>query len=168
MNKKGFTMIELIGVISILGLIMTIVATNGFGVLETSKKRIKEDAVKEIAEGAKVFLTDVEYCDEEINKDVLDKFYTLGLISAKKCTKLQEEVVGNVLTDGDCLEFELSTLKDLNYVSSDAVQDIINEDNDFSLRTCLNNKVKSVALICDECSDENFKTVPADITLIQE
>ena len=167
MNKKGFTMVELIAVISILGLVMTIVATNGFGVLETSKKRIKEDAIKEVAEGAKVFLTDVEYCDEEINNDVLNKFYTLGLISAKSCNKLQEEVVGNITTEGDCLEFELTTLKELKYVTSDAVQDIIDEDNDFKIRTCLNNKVKSIALICDECSEDNFKTIPADIKLIQ-
>lgn len=161
MNKKGFTMVELIAVISILGLVMTIVATNGFGILETSKKRIKEDAIKEVAEGAKVFLTDVEYCDEEINNDVLTKF---GLAN---CNTLQSEAVGNVTTEGDCLEFELTILKELNYVTSDAVQDIIDEDNDFKLRTCLNNKVKSIALICDECSDENFKTIPADIKLIE-
>ena len=50
MNKKGFTLVEILATISILSLIMIIVATKGFGVFDSTKGKInnlnKENLIK--------------------------------------------------------------------------------------------------------------------------
>ena len=162
MNKKGFTLVEILAVIVILSLIITIVATNGFGAFNNSKNKIKENALKEVGEGVKVLLTDVEYCDEDINDEILDKFVTLGQITNKKCDLLEEKV-----SNEPCLNFNLSDLKSLNYVSSDAIDDLEESNSIFNIKACLKNNVKEITLTCDECDENIFKGVPEDIVLIK-
>ena len=37
MNKKGFTLVELMGVIAVMAVLIVVVATNGFGVFNKAK-----------------------------------------------------------------------------------------------------------------------------------
>ena len=85
MNKKGFTLVELLAVIVILSLIIVIVATNGFGAFDSSKEKINELAEKEINEAINVLMTDIEYCDDNIDSEFL---YNL---SYSTCEQLQKE-----------------------------------------------------------------------------
>lgn len=62
---------ELIGVIAILGIVMVIVATNGLGAFNNAKTKFKEEDEKTIVEAAKVLMTEVLYCDEKLNEDLL-------------------------------------------------------------------------------------------------
>ena len=60
MNKKGFTLVELLGVIVVLGLIIVLVATNGFGLLNKTKSAINKVEEDNLMEAARVFLVDVD------------------------------------------------------------------------------------------------------------
>ena len=60
MKKNGFTLVELLAVIVLLGLIIVIVMTNGFGVLNKAKGGINQIEEDNLIEAAKVFLVDVD------------------------------------------------------------------------------------------------------------
>lgn len=79
MDKKGFTLVELLGVIAILGLIAIIVSTNGFGLLNKTKDTINKVEEDNLMEAARVFLVEVDkgicgdtaFCNKNyINKTV--------------------------------------------------------------------------------------------------
>jgi len=141
MNKKGFTLVELLAVIVILSLIITIVATNGFGAFNNAKNKINEEGRKEITEGAKVFLTDVEFCDEKLNVDIFNKIPIVDTDSdLKMCDDLQSSAAS-------CMEIKLQILRELNYVSSKAVDDILKENNNIKVKVCLTDSNKTVTII---------------------
>jgi len=75
MNKKGFTLVELLAVIAILSIIITLVATNGFGVFENSKKKIYEENEKAIYEAANVFSLDINHCEAIQDEDTIKTFF---------------------------------------------------------------------------------------------
>jgi len=60
MNKKGFTLVELLAVIVLLGLILVITMTNGFGIFNKAKSGINQIEENNLIEAAKVFLVDVD------------------------------------------------------------------------------------------------------------
>lgn len=70
MNKKGFTLVELLAVIVILGLVMTIVGTKGFGAFDNTKKAITRQNINAIKEAGRVLATQIENCDDD---DVNDR-----------------------------------------------------------------------------------------------
>ena len=60
MNKKGFTLVELMGVIAVMAVLIVVVATNGFGVFNKAKSGINKIEEDNLLEGARVFLVDVD------------------------------------------------------------------------------------------------------------
>jgi len=60
MNKKGFTLVELLAVIAVMALLIIITATSGFGVFKKAKGGINQIEEDNLIEAAKVFLVDVE------------------------------------------------------------------------------------------------------------
>ena len=60
MNKKGFTLVELLAVIVVLGLLLVITMTNGFGIFNKAKSGINQIEENNLIEAAKVFLVDVD------------------------------------------------------------------------------------------------------------
>lgn len=70
MNKKGFTLVEILAVIVILGLVMTIVGTKGFGAFDNTKKAITSQNINAIKEAGRVLATQIENCDDD---DVNDR-----------------------------------------------------------------------------------------------
>lgn len=60
MDKKGFTLVELLGVIVILGLLVVVVATSGFGLFNKAKDSINKIEEDNLLETARVFLVDVD------------------------------------------------------------------------------------------------------------
>lgn len=72
LDKKGFSLVELIGVIALLGLIIVIATTSGLGAFNNAKDRLKEEDEKTIVEAAKVLMTEVLYCDDNLDMELLE------------------------------------------------------------------------------------------------
>ena len=60
MNKKGFTLVELMGVIAVMAILIVVVATNGFGAFNKAKSGIDKLEEDNLLEAARVFLVDVD------------------------------------------------------------------------------------------------------------
>lgn len=58
MKKNGFTLVELIAVIVILGLIVTLVATNFFGGSDHSRKKLDEIMQNQLKDAIRVYAVD--------------------------------------------------------------------------------------------------------------
>ena len=56
MNKKGFTLVEILAVIVILSLVVTITATKGFGTFGNAKNKITKENERIIKESVNVLL----------------------------------------------------------------------------------------------------------------
>lgn len=125
MNKKGFTLVELLAVIVILGLVMTIVGTKGFGAFDNTKKAITSQNINAIKESAKVYLTDIIYCDDEIDTDfVNENKASLNLDeSVNNCEDLK-----TYYNTSRTIPF--SFLKDNKYISGNDIEDDSLYNND--------------------------------------
>ncbi len=125
MNKKGFTLVELLAVIVILGLVMTIVGTKGFGAFDNTKKAITSQNINAIKESAKVYLTDVIYCDDDIDTDFVNETkVSLNLDeTVKNCEDLK-----TYYNTFQTIPF--SFLKDNKYISGSDIEDDSLYNND--------------------------------------
>ena len=72
LNKKGFSLVELIGVIALLGLIIVIATSSGLGAFNNAKDKLKEEDEKTIIEAAKVLMTEILYCDDNLDIELLE------------------------------------------------------------------------------------------------
>ena len=70
MNKKGFTLVELLAVIVVLGLVITITATKGFGAFDNTKKAITKQNLNAIKEAANVLAEQIDNCDDDIDSEL--------------------------------------------------------------------------------------------------
>lgn len=104
MNKKGFTLIELLAVIVVLSLIITIVATKGFGAFDNAKKGISSLNEKALKESFNLVKVEIEHCDNDTSTDLLVMF------GVSTCEELKIE-----LLDGK--ELSLNILKNNGFIS---------------------------------------------------
>ena len=116
MNKKGFTLVEILAVIVILSLIITITATKGFGAFDNTKNKITEQNKKAIEEAAKLFLTDVDNCDDDL-EEYKELNNILKIDNVDNCTQLKEGLVGQK-------EIDLNDLKNSGYVSGNDLEEL--------------------------------------------
>lgn len=62
-NKKGFTLVELLAVIAILGVLLTLATINIIGVMNKGKKDVGEFTKQQIEDAAKTFALDHVSCE---------------------------------------------------------------------------------------------------------
>ena len=87
MKNKGFTLIELVGVIVILGIIALIVVPIIFNVIENSNRKSAESTLKNVYEAAKLYHS---------NKDIVDSAKTIIFECENgKCISGEEELKVN-------------------------------------------------------------------------
>lgn len=148
MNKKGFTLVEILAVIVILSLVITITATKGFGAFDNTKNKITEQNKKAIKEGAKVLITEVENCDDDLEdyEDLCDVF---NIENCGSCDELKE----NINTKG--VAISISTLKEKNYISGNDLDDI---DGTISILFDKDNNTGSVVDV--NINDDNATYTP--------
>lgn len=92
MNKKGFTLVELLAVIVVIGLIFTIAVANVIPIMKRSKyKALINDAVT-LSEAGRI-----KYKDDILNKVDDDLFN--GSKPGKKCYSIENALLGNYASD---------------------------------------------------------------------
>ena len=120
MNKKGFTLVELISVLVILSLVITIVATKGFGAFNNAKDAISEQNLKTIKDAVNFLKVEVENCNDDLEDyEGLKKYFNIeDPNSVISCDSLKQEIIkngtvnlNNMADDG---YFKKSILEDLS------------------------------------------------------
>lgn len=174
MNKKGFTLVEVVSVVALLAILMILVSTNGFGAFDNTKKKIFEETMTTIKEAANILMVDVEYCNDKIDNELLSNGDgSLGKINNLEgtitCKKLKEKSNGNIddaKTGEDiCLSIPLSYLIDKKYITGSNVETIYKTNPDMILKGCLqfsipddlNSKVTDSRIECVNDCDYNKK-----------
>ena len=72
MNKKGFTLVEILAVLVILSLLLILTIPSIKNALTNGKNKINEINKKQIEDAAKIIVDEVIYCNmTEITKDAL-------------------------------------------------------------------------------------------------
>lgn len=133
MNKKGFTLVEILGVIVLLSIIVIIATTSGFSAFNNTKNKLKSEDEKTIIEACKVLMTEVLYCEDDIDviyKDI-DFVSANGITGSNvSCTTLQDKAKNDGLT------IKLDYLIDNDWVSGSEIIKL--KDNDIEYKGLLN------------------------------
>ena len=137
MNKKGFTLVELLAVIVILGLVMTIVGTKGFGAFDNTKKAITKQNESAIKEAANVLMTEVKECDEELSKDIIENFVGKG----KTCSDLKSKA-----STETCLDISLEYMIKNNFITGNGANDVLESYPNYTVKGCLDNEKITIKL----------------------
>lgn len=127
MNKKGFTLVEILAVIVILGLVMVIVGTKGFGAFDNTKNKITELNKEAIVESANLLILDIENCDDDFDNG---SAWLNALLDGeeKTCDNLKE----SLKNDNACIETTVKFLKDNEYVTGSGINEI-SDDTKFKI-----------------------------------
>ena len=114
MNKKGFTLVELLAVIVILSLVITITATKGFGAFDNTKKAITKENLNAIKEAANVLAEQIDNCDDDIDSELFDGDNSLAALKGinRSCDALKEK-----MSSTDCISVTVDYLITNKYLS---------------------------------------------------
>ena len=112
MNKKAFTLIELLAVIMLLALLLILFATKGFGAFNNAKKSIVSLDEKSALEAAKILGADIEYCDPN-DEEFTNRIRSIGYNS---CNEIQNALKSGTFT------ITLDNLRSLGYISGSNVE----------------------------------------------
>ena len=88
MNKKGFTLVELLAVIAILGVIIIIAVTSVTSIMKKSKMNAFKNDATVLSDAA---LT--KYSDDKLLKNYSEDLYN-GSVSGKRCYSIQNSLKG--------------------------------------------------------------------------
>jgi len=151
MNKKGFTLVELMGVIAVMAVLIVVVATNGFGVFNKAKSSINKLEEDNLLEGARVFLVDV---DNNLCPSIITD-----------CEEKRNECVVTINSSGNktgsgCI-VEVSFLEEYDYFDDKAnrckgeqtlnlkIENKLDADNNIIETNYIAEKVNSTDVICE-------------------
>ncbi|MDD2207796.1 MAG: prepilin-type N-terminal cleavage/methylation domain-containing protein [Bacilli bacterium] len=94
-NNKGFTLVEVLVVIVILGIILTIGYSAISSSIAASRKKTNELTIANIKDASLVFAQEMYICDDTSN--ILTILRTgMGLTSIKKCLDAKNALVGGI------------------------------------------------------------------------
>ena len=174
MNKKGFTLIEILAVIVILSLVIVIVSTKGFGAFDKTKKTITEENLKTIKESANILATQIENCNDDVdselwNDDDDNNLSTMNEISddKKNCNGLKEK-----MSSSECITVTVRYLIQNNYLSEHKDFDDLKNDNIKLCKITIDSKKEQVIVDTTEIEDkeeikEIIKNDKKELTLSQ-
>ena len=98
MNKKGFTLVEILAVLVILSLLLILTIPSIKNALTNGKNKINEINKKQIEDAAKIIVDEVIYCNmTEITKDAL---------AETSCSIAQTKLINGVNIDLKNLELD--------------------------------------------------------------
>ena len=90
MNKKGFTLVEIMAVLIVMGVLLAVTVPSVFNSIDRKKNKEHDDIVKEIEEAAELYITQ--------NEDVKNFFDSTNNINISYDILVSEELIdGNQL-----------------------------------------------------------------------
>lgn len=92
MNKKGFTLVEILAVIVVLAIIMIIAIPNINDAFSTAKNKLSDIETKNIKEASETIILEVINCDIEVAN-----YNELFSKSSMKCSEMQNETIGKTI-----------------------------------------------------------------------
>ena len=101
MNKKGFTLVEMIGVLIIMGILASIVTVQFSQIIKENRKKLNEEQKSRIVETAKNITLNNKSCltkasnEEKGVKITLDQMKKFGYISNKDLKNLEDNTILN-------------------------------------------------------------------------
>ena len=113
MKKSGFTLVELLATLIILSLVIVIVATKGFGLLDNTKKEITKLDEKSIVEATKLLGNDIINCDDDIDNELIGKLNDYNITDVDECS--------DISFDNSCLDIPFSFLKSEGYITGNNI-----------------------------------------------
>lgn len=116
MNKKGFTLVEVLGVIAVLAVIMTISVMSISGIRDKSLKKILETKIEQIEQAG------ILYGQE--NPD------SLSNTSCGEITTINKEGEESKFTPEFCMDITVGDLIDGNYIEKKYLEDDYDMIND--------------------------------------
>lgn len=136
LNYKGFTLVELLAVIAIMGMLAVIMVPTISGVIEENKKNNSENLINSIKSSARAYISDNRY---EIK------------LNDSSCANDIRNItfIGNDYIDESKITVELLVNK--GYLKSNS-DDIINPETNKPI-----NKGKSYIVVTYDCSSKDFK-----------
>lgn len=118
MNKKGFTMVELLVVLVVLGLLAIIVVPTIQGVLKKSKDKINSINMNQLKDAGKLVGEEILFCELNDNTKAIVKIKNdncekdeNGYCKDADCIMMQEVLYGDGIT------LNVSDLKEKKYLS---------------------------------------------------
>ena len=163
--KKGFTLVELISVIALLGILLVVVGTKGFGAFDKTKDKISIENENTIREAANFLMTEVKSCEgnEDIYGNLFDKYLTEDEKNNKPCEKLIEKATKKANGTG-CLDIDLKYLIEKKYITSDGVKKINDKYSDYTIQGCLDPQTKKVIVSLPKEEDLTTTTTTTSST----
>ena len=163
MNKKGFTLVELLAVIVILSLVITITATKGFGAFDNTKKAITKENLNAIKEAANVLAVQIDNCDDDTDRELFDGDDSLAAYNSileenkKNCSGLQEKMQESDV----CIKVTVDYLITNQYLSENKDFDDI---KDKEIYICKDKESKKIVIDTKEIDnkDNDEKNEPDD------
>ena len=148
MNKKGFTLVEILAVIVILSLVIVIVSTKGFGAFDNAKSAISRENLNTLKKSANELAAQIESCDDDVDSELWEggnSLAKLNGISNEDCSGLKEK-----MSSDECISVTVGYLINNGYLS---------ENDDFT--GIKNNKIKI-------CKNNNKIVINTDEKAIKE
>ena len=110
MDKKGFTLVELISVIAVLGIIMVIVIPAVTKQLSNSKDALRKMNIKNAEESALLLITDLNTCDSEALNILKTENILTETQGESYCLSIRNALKGGI-------EVSIDVLKKYNYLT---------------------------------------------------
>jgi len=166
MNKKGFTLVEILAVIVILSLIITIVATKGFGVFDNVKKKIEEEQINLVKDYLDVLMLDVINCEDDDYEELKDYFKISKTINS--CEELIEgidEKTGSTIVNLEKLKEE-KVISESDYEKISGIKFVVSYNKETNEKKI----IITDTLVIPECNSPipNQKLLYGDVDLSGE
>lgn len=157
-NKKAFTLVELLAVITILAVILAIVVPKVFRSVQDSKKRACEIQLDYISDGAATYFAKYRYKDADGYTDATGSVMTYDEASkvtncdatGKNCETVGVDITLEQITSAGILKGAITNpITNKEFSPSDTVVNIANEDGGltYTLKTC--SKDGCAPLVCE-------------------
>ena len=164
MNKKGFTLVELIAVIAIIGILATLASVAVFGVMRKSKEDVGEFTLKQIEDAAITYALDIsckDVCTLE-GEEIIQKLSLYYPEISEKCT-INSDAEVKISYINDDYEVEISGISctSVTYTLAEYKAKAEKELNENQPQLGFRPSLADAYKACPKCTTLDKKNFPA-------